>query len=83
MLVHAVRLEPNHSEIPACFLERYAAVQADGNGFTRLDPNVREVDLLTDRVVVPFLQLAEIHTRIVLSGPRNTRDHPHKFPVLS
>jgi hypothetical protein len=82
MLVHAVRLESDHSEILARFLEPRAALQTSRNALSRLDPNVWKVDLLTERIVVPSLQFAEMDSRTVHSGPENARSHPNEFPVF-
>jgi hypothetical protein len=82
MLVHAVCLESSHPKILACFLERCAAIRTGGNGIPRLHPNVRKVNLLTERIVVPFLQFAEVDTRTVHSRPRNARNHSYEFSVL-
>jgi hypothetical protein len=65
MPVHAVRLESDHAEILACFFERCLAVWTDGNGLPRLEPNVRKVDLLTERIVVRLLPFSKIDAGLV------------------
>jgi len=69
MLVDAVRSESDHFRILAGFLERRAAVRADGDCFAGLQPKAWDIDELTHRAVRPILPSAEMYTGSVRFGP--------------
>ena len=83
MLVDAVRTKSDHFGIFTCFLERCATVRAVGDSFPGLQPNARDKDELTHRVVRPVLPGAEVHTCTVRFGPSNVRNNPYTFAAAS
>jgi hypothetical protein len=83
MLIDAARSESDHFGILACFLERHAAVRADGDCFPGLQPNARDINELTHRAVWPILPSAEMYTGTVRFGPSNVRNNPYAFAAAS
>src|ERR1700685_4222266 len=83
MLIQTARREPEHAHKVARFLEWGAAIWTNGDSISRFHPSVRAVNELTRPIIMPFLPLSEMHSRIVHSASRNVRDDPHAFaPVI-